>query len=301
MKTTLMIATVLAAGASAVYAQDPPAAQQPPTAPAATTASTPGPTKPAPPSAERLSEVHMLESILANAVNQGASALAHEMQQTDPGSLISINQARARGIALDGYGVLFDVDVPLMNMSVMWSERKMFVQQLRNRVGDARRYQARATTAEDKQRLQDQIDLLTTQIEAMTPRPIAPPPPPPTPVTPVADTVQAPPGTVVAANTPPDVAPVASIDTRSTDEMYTDAIKKALMDAMVNHSSALNLTDAEWLLVAARDNNGPTIPGAINDRSGIILRIKGSDLAAFRANKLSRDEVLKKVEILEWR
>jgi len=70
---------------------------------------------------------------------------------------------------------------------------------------------------------------------------------------------------------------------------------------MVNHSSALNLTDDEWLLIAARDNNGPTIPGAIDDRSGIILCIKGSDLAAFKANKLTRDEVLKKVEIREWR
>jgi hypothetical protein len=44
-----------------------------------------------------------------------------------------------------------------------------------------------------------------------------------------------------------------------------------------------------------------TIPGIIDDRSGIILRIKGSDLAAFRTNKLSHDEVLKKIEIHEWR
>ena len=82
--------------------------------------------------------------------------------------------------------------------------------------------------------------------------------------------------------------------------MYSDAIKKALIDAMLNHSSGLNLGDDEWLMVAARDN-GPTDPGSINNRSGIILRIKGSDLAAFRVGKLNRDEVLKKIELLEWR
>jgi len=294
MKTTLMIATVLAAGASAVYAQELPAAQQ---VPAAASASTPGPAKAAAPSAERLSEVTLLEDIFVKAVNQGATELVRQMQQMDPGSVIPgsviVSPAHARGIALDGYGVLFDVDLPLMNMSVVWTRRQMALLDLRDKISEARRLRTHATSPDDQQRLDAQIQMLTNTLSM-----IAPPASGSAVATPVANGQPPPPGSVTATTV--DVAPVAPLETRSTDEMYSDAIKSALMNAMVNHSSALMLDDDEWLVVAARDN-GPTAPGTINDRSGIILRIKGVDLAAFRAGKLNKDDVLKRFEIREWR
>src|SRR6516225_7805949 len=117
MKTTLVLAAMLA-GAGGAYAQDnSPAVQAPDQA--VTTPVVPGPAKAPASTPERVREVKMMETILANAVGQGAAELAHQMQVTDPGSIISINQARARGVELDGYGVLFDVDVPLMNLSVV--------------------------------------------------------------------------------------------------------------------------------------------------------------------------------------
>ncbi len=295
MKTTLMIATVLAAGASAVYAQDPVTAP-PPAASAPVTA----PAKPTVTSAERVSEVKVLEGVLVQAMNRGAADLVHQMQLIDPGSVgnAMISQAHARGITLDGYGVLFDVDVPLMNMSLIVTQRQAFLADLQARIDEAVRLRAHATSPEVQQQLDARVQMLTKILynntpQAATPLALA------SPVTPVANSLQQPPaGSVVAAAT--DVAVVAPLGSRSADEMYSDAIKAALMNAMVNHSSALMLGDDEWLIVAARDN-GPTIPGAIDDRAGVVLRIKGSDLAAFRASKLSRDEVLKKIEIREWR
>jgi hypothetical protein len=299
MKTTLMIAAVLAAGAPAVHAQDPPAQPPAATVPVAT-ASVPSPASLGAQSPERLNEVHMLENILVNAMNQGASDLVREMQRIDPGSVITgsviVSPARARGIALEGYGVLFEVDVPLMNMSVVWTQRQMAVLNVRDRISEARRQLAHATAPDERQQLEARIQLLTNQLYLMAPSPVSSPAS--SQATPVANVTQPAAGSVVAATT--DVAPVGPLETRSTDEMYSDAIKTALMTAMVNHSSALMLGDDEWLTVAARDNSG-TLPGAIDDRSGIILRIKGSDLAAFRASKLNRDEVLKKIEIREWR
>jgi hypothetical protein len=326
MKTTLMIATVLAAGASAVYAQEPPVAQPPaaaesvpgPTQSASITgptqsasvngptqsASITGPTQPSPASPERVREVRMLEGIFVNAVNQGASDLTQQMQMIDPGTVIPgsvmVSPAHARGIALDGYGVLFDVDLPLMNMSVMWSRRQLAVLNLREQISEARRVLAHAASPADQQRITAQIDMLTNTLYVLTG-------PPPGNTSSIASGVvavsqggaQPAPGSVMAATTDAAAAPIDI--TRTPDEMYSDAIKKALMDTMVNHSSALMLGDDEWLIVAARDNNGPSIPGAIDDRSGVVLRIKGSDLAAFRTNKMTRDEVLKKVEIREWR
>jgi hypothetical protein len=172
MKTTLMIATVLAAGASAVYAQDP--VTQPPaaTVPAATT-SVPGPAKPAGLSPERQNEVRR-RSILVNAMNQGASDLVREMQRIDPGSVITgsviVSPARARGIELEGYGVLFDVDVPLMNMSVVWTQRQMAVQNVRDRISEARRLRARATSPDEQQPLDARIQMLTISVPVAPPR-----------------------------------------------------------------------------------------------------------------------------------
>jgi hypothetical protein len=305
MKTTLMIATVLAAGTSAVYAQEPPIPQQalpavqqaPPVSAASEAAATP---KPAPASAERVNEVKVMENIFANAVGQGAAQLARDMQATDagviPGSVI-VSPAHARGIALDGYGVLFDVDVPLMNMSVVWTRRQMLVQTLKDQITEAGRIRQRATP-EAQQQLDARIQMLTSQLSMLASSSPAAAPTPSLAV-PVSNGDQPPAGTIVAATT--DATAVAPpVDTRNPDEMYSDAIKKALMDAMINHSAGLMLGDGEWLVVAARDN-GPTDPGSINNRSGILLRISGTDLAAFRAGKLSRDEVLKKIELLEWR
>ena len=53
----------------------------------------------------------------------------------------------------------------------------------------------------------------------------------------------------------------------------------------------LSIGADEWLTVAARDSEGPPDPGQIDDASTIVIRIKGSDLAAFHANKLTREEV----------
>ena len=62
----------------------------------------------------------------------------------------------------------------------------------------------------------------------------------------------------------------------------------------------LKLSADEWLTVAARDAQGPLTPGAVDDASTIVIRIRGGDLAAFHAGKLTRDDVLKKVEVREF-
>jgi hypothetical protein len=294
MKTTLMIATVLAAGASAVYAQDPVVTQPP----AAASAAAPVPPKSTLSSSERVSEVKVLEGVFVQAMNQGAADLVHQMQVIDPGSVANamISQAHARGISLEGYGVFFDVDVPLMNMSLIVTQRQALVADLRAKIDEATRLRAHATSPDVQQQLDARVQMLTSILFNIAPQ-VAPAAE--SRVTAVTNNLEQPrAGSVIAATT--DVAPVAPLETRNADQMYSDAIKTALMNAMVNHSSALMLGDDESLTVAARDN-GPTIPGAIADRSGVILTIKGSDLAAFRANKLSRDEVVKKIEIKEWR
>jgi hypothetical protein len=98
---------------------------------------------------------------------------------------------------------------------------------------------------------------------------------------------------------PAAMAPVAPPpDPRSPDELYTDAIKGVLIDAMLNYGNALQLSDNEWLTIAARASNQGT-PGQLDDSSSILIPIKRSDLSAFLKGKMTRDEVTKKIEIKE--
>ena len=74
------------------------------------------------------------------------------------------------------------------------------------------------------------------------------------------------------------------------------------MDAMIENSGPLTLGPDEWLTVAARDNvpRDPLIPSDTADFSTIIFRVKGSDLTAFRAGRLTLEEARKKVEVREY-
>jgi hypothetical protein len=52
--------------------------------------------------------------------------------------------------------------------------------------------------------------------------------------------------------------------------------------------------------VAASDSDAPQTPAQLDETSRILISIRGSDLAAFQAGKLTRDEVLKRVEVREF-
>ena len=56
------------------------------------------------------------------------------------------------------------------------------------------------------------------------------------------------------------------------NEVYTEAVKSSLIDAMLKHSVGLKLGADEWLTVAASDP-GPDRPGIA---STILIRIKGA-------------------------
>jgi hypothetical protein len=69
---------------------------------------------------------------------------------------------------------------------------------------------------------------------------------------------------------------------------------------MLNYSGPMNLAPDEWLTIAARDSEGPLMPGAVDDASTIVLRVKGSDIAEFLAKKITPEEARKRVEVKEF-
>jgi hypothetical protein len=70
---------------------------------------------------------------------------------------------------------------------------------------------------------------------------------------------------------------------------------------MIENSGQLLLADREWLTVAARDNtpSGPFLPGD-PDAVTLVLRIKGADVSAFRAGRLTLEQVRSLVEVTEF-
>jgi hypothetical protein len=66
-----------------------------------------------------------MEGVLERAVQQGANRLSRQVQRLMPDMLLISGGAEARGFRLDGYGVFFDVEVPVLRRSVAWSLRTM--------------------------------------------------------------------------------------------------------------------------------------------------------------------------------
>ena len=81
--------------------------------------------------------------------------------------------------------------------------------------------------------------------------------------------------------------------------MFTKEVANALIDAMLENSGSLVIAPEEWLIVAARDNTQGSrfVASDPSDLTTVILRVKGSDLAAFQARRLTPDEVRKRVEV----
>ena len=70
---------------------------------------------------------------------------------------------------------------------------------------------------------------------------------------------------------------------------------------MLQYSGPLALQDDEWLTIAARrPYDRPLIAPADSDARTVIIRIRGGDLAAFRANRMTRDEALRRMEVREF-
>jgi hypothetical protein len=304
--TVLAGIAVVAACSGTLHAQVPDPAQQAPQQPPSASPRQ-GPDS-------RRDDIRMMESVLTQALQKGAQDLARMLRVNQPNSAFVTGTGRARGFILEGYGMFFDVDVPGMRQSVVWSEQMVQLIQDKER---ALQDLARLRPDDPLRKLAEiqyrQIERLIAaaqggQVLVPSPNPTAPTQlaaPAPNMVTATSVTSEsvmvAPPVADVAAKAaaaPPTMS--SSAVARDPNELYTESVKNALIEAMLKYSAFLKVGDAEWLTVAASDSEGPSVPGQLDDTSRLVIRIKGADLSAFQAGKLTREEVLKKVEVREY-
>jgi hypothetical protein len=249
-----------------------------------------------------------MEALLLQALQNGAQHLARQLKVSQPNSAFVTGTGRARGFILDGHGVFFDVDVPGMRQSVVWSAQMLELEQTRR---DRLRFLAESSPNDPRRKLAEadlqQIARMmgpgpgeivianpTTNTELVRPDQIRA-----QTVAPVSESTVAV-GRSALADSPSPQAAEQVQQLRDPNELYTDSVKNALIDVMLKYSGFLKIRDNEWLTVAASDSDGPQAPGQLEETSRILISIRGSDLAAFQANKLTREEVLKRVEVREF-
>ncbi len=248
-----------------------------------------------------------MEGVLERAVQEGANRLSRQVQRLMPDMLLISGGAEARGFRLDGYGVFFDVEVPVLRRSVAWSLRTMVDENGMAATSALQEFKAHLETINDprvKATLQQALKRIELQVGPIQSPSVAPAP---------RTTAAPPPGTVTALGVdppPPLPAPAPAPKLTAEDEalltnpskVYEDEVITALVDAMLDYSAPIGVGAEEWLTVAARDNEHRErlMPGDAYDLMTIVLRIRGSDLAAFRADRITRDEARKRVEVREF-
>ena len=247
-------------------------------------------------------QISVMEGALERAVQLGAQRLSQQVQAVSADTLFIATAARAKGFWLDSYGVFFDVDVPAMRHSMAWTFRTLDRggQKLQADINTMKR---NLQFVRDPQAHHD-MEAAIARLERLLG--------PPMPLPPTADPGGAmpPPGVVQTASA--SVAPAAGTSAPPSSEAapsvlddpgtaYTNEVKTALIDAMLEYGTSIPIAENEFLTIAARDNNDSRIGGDDPyDASTIVLRVKGADLTAYKAGRISRDEAVRRVSIKDY-
>jgi hypothetical protein len=240
-------------------------------------------------------KISLMESVLESAVANGADSLMRTVRVVMPPDALMLTGApSARGFLLPGYGLFFDVEVPAFRRTIAWTLRQMVDDNGLGAAAALNQLKAYIATVQDP-RQRTALDRALRRLELQV-GPVGPVQQDATArsgATPVSTQVALP------APAPPQVDPAILDDPNAA---YTREVSAAIIDAMIENSGPLPVGDNEWLTVAARDNIRPDrlVPGDTSNISSIVFRIKGSDLAAFRAGRMTLEEARTHVEVKQF-
>ena len=229
---------------------------------------------------ERELRIQRMEQLLEQAVTRGVRAVEQHLPAVAPQLLFFAGPVQARGFVVDGYGLFFDVEYPVIRRSLLWSMNALdamdggmsaALRDLRSRMSalpDGPEQAALQAIAEMEAELQG----ARMSRAAMG-------------------------GNGVRTTADADVATQDERTVADPRELYLSALTVELTDAMVAFGSALGVAEDEWLSVAARDGRGRSDPRLAGPRPTLHLRIGGDDLDALRRGAMSPEEVRARVEI----
>jgi hypothetical protein len=245
-------------------------------------------------------------------VDYGAKQLNREILQAMPGVFMLEGEARARGVHLDGYGVFFDVRVPMMRQSMVWSLRMMLDQddaQTQASILELRKSMQGITDAATRANMERAIKQLEARSGAAVQRQGGNAIVSPGVMLPESTTTSGAAGAPNTSNVNASATRTAGAAARDTlwakdpNRAYTEAVTRALVDAMIDYSAPMQIGADQWLTVAARDDEGRDSlapPDPLEEVVTMIYRIKGSDLQEYRQGRIDRDEVRRRVQLSQF-
>jgi len=249
---------------------------------------------PAPPRSEAQSRYHIaqMERLLEGAVEHGVTVTRDRLQALAqvPADLLVSDNAHARGFRLDGYGVFFDVTVPSFFTTLTWSlktldQNDLGLEQALSVLRSAVTKSGDVDLEQAYKRVELQVNpnaAVRTAANSATGARLA--------------TGSA----AVASGDPAQPTPASPSDPILNDpnEAYRTEVLDALKDAMLEHSSPLNIAPNEWLTIAAKGNDDrPQLAPADSDARTRIIRLRGSDLADYLARKITKQQALERIEV----
>ncbi|HSG01866.1 MAG TPA: hypothetical protein VLA20_12075 [Vicinamibacterales bacterium] len=98
----------------------------------------------------------------------------------------------------------------------------------------------------------------------------------------------------------PTAERVADAESLDPDRRYSDYVRAALIEALLDGAAVLQIEETQWLTVAASGVDvAVTNPLYRNPSRKLVLSLKGADLLALRQQRITRDEA--RARILERR
>ena len=229
---------------------------------------------------ERMQRVRLMERTLEAAVTRGVRIVEQQLPPV-PGMLYFAGPVRVRGFELQDYGVFFDVEHPVVRRSILWSMNTLQLNGGMPTIFQDLRRRLQTMPAGPGQLAFEQI---LSEMEAELQRTA--------PLRPV--------GLGAARIRSPEDG-----DTRRPDrsvtidplETYLMALSGELTDTLISFGPALGVAEDHWVSVAARDGRGQIDPRVSSPSRTLKLRIRGRDLAALSAGRVSVDDLRRRVEV----
>ena len=251
--------------------------------------------RPSRPTAQQRDErypIATMERVLEGAVEHGAKVTRDRMQAVVPAEMLLSDNARVRGYRLEGYGVFFDVAVPMLEGSVTWSFRTLDQNNLglESALTALRSLVEKSGDANFEQALK-RVELQVAPVSLNTPDQ--------TPGIVDARTLTGS-ALTTTADPPPPSAPPPPADAILDDlgEAFRAEIRDALMNAMLDHGAALRLTSSDLFTIAARGSDDRSMFGPLNDDAQtIMISMKGADLTAYLSGQINRDEARQRMTV----
>jgi hypothetical protein len=257
--------------------------------------------------------IYILEGALVRAVQFGAQDLNRKIRSAMPDVMALSGEPQARGVYLEGYGVYFDVAVPVLNQVIITSIGRMLGPDdtIVSALSELKTYVQSEKNPAMRASLQNYLGRLELQLGPVT-RIGGPdlftPPGRQTPGTSGAPMVT-PGAQAMPPPLTPDVATELKLDRRSLQDpnainrAYTESVQNALIETIIDQVGPLTIKPDECLTIAARDNMqrdtlAPWDPA--EEVVTILMRFKGSDIAAYRAGQIDGAELRKRIEIREF-